>query len=190
MTSMPVLLLRADGVHRNTNRQGLNFVHVLSEMVGDIGLVEDHHRPRAAFVGQDQVALQPARVVVAVEAHHDEDGVDVGGDDLLFGQLAGDLARELAAARQDRLDGAGRLAGRRPHRDPVADGRQAVRLMPQPSGMLRLQFARLGEDAVDVVEFDGDAAGTSWSAAKGANAFDQSSSHPRSFRSNATRALG
>ena len=54
---------------------------------------------------------------------------------------------------------AGGFAGRRPDRDPVADGRQAVGLVAQPAGMLRLQLPGLGKDAIDVVEFDGDAAG-------------------------------
>ena len=118
---MPLSLLGADGVHGNPNRQGPDFVHVLSQMVGHIGLVEDHHGSGAAFVGEQQVALEPARVVVAVEAHHQEDGVDVGGDDLFFGELAGDLAGKLAAPRQDGLDRRGGLAGRRPDRDPVTD---------------------------------------------------------------------
>ena len=107
-------VLRADGVHGNPNREGPDLVHVLSQMVGHVGLVEDHDRAGAALVRQHQVALEPARVVVAVEAHHEEHGVDVGGDDLLFGQLAGDLARKLAAPRQDGLDRRGGLAGRRP----------------------------------------------------------------------------
>jgi len=84
------LLFRANGVHGNPNRLGPDFVHVLIKMFGHIGLVQDDDRVGAALVGQEQIALQAARVVVAVETHHEEDGVDVGGDDLFLGQLARD----------------------------------------------------------------------------------------------------
>ena len=131
-------------------------------MFGHIGLIENHHRTGAAFKRQYQVALQPAGVVIAIQSHDDEDGIDVGGDDLLFGGLAGDLARKAAAPWQHHLDGRRGFARRRPGRDPIAHCREllaALRFVPQLAGMLRLQFAGLRVEPVDVIELDGDAGG-------------------------------
>ena len=97
-------------------------------VVAQVELVEDHHRPRAAAVRKRQVALEPPRVEVGVEAHHQEGEVDVRGHHLLARHLAGGLAAdELALARHDRVDGAARFAEARPQRHPVADRRQAPR---------------------------------------------------------------
>ena len=61
-------------------------------------------RPRAALPRHGEVALEAARVEVVVEPRDDEGGVDVGGDDLLDGLVAGGLAREDALARQHGVD--------------------------------------------------------------------------------------
>ena len=54
--------------------------------------------------GDEQVALDAPRVEVAVEPGDEEHDVDVGGDDLLLGAVAGGAAREAARPRQHRPD--------------------------------------------------------------------------------------
>ena len=87
----------------------------------------------------EQVSFDPARVVVAIEPGDEEDDVDVRGDDLLFGAIAGGAAREAARARQHRRSDAVAVRAvvlRRLDADPVADGREirARRgVMPQPA---------------------------------------------------------
>jgi len=95
-----------------------------------------------------------------VEARDEEDHVDVGGDDLLLGGIAGGAPRELAEARQDRAD-ARVAAGRGPlEDDPVADGREigpSLGGVTKPSGHAREMLARRGDDAVDVRVLERDA---------------------------------
>ena len=57
-----------------------------------------------------------------IEAADQEDGVDVGGQDLLVGVVAGRFSREQAAAGQDGVDRGGTVAGGKIGDDPVADG--------------------------------------------------------------------
>ena len=57
------------------------------DIVGEVGLVEDDDRLGARAPGQGQVALEPARVEVGVERGHDEQQVDVRGEDLLRREL-------------------------------------------------------------------------------------------------------
>ena len=99
----------------------------------------------------EQIAFDPARVEVAVEPDDEEDDVDVRGDDLFFGAIAGRAAREAARARQHRTDPCcasyavravvlGRLDD-----DPVADRweiRARRRLVPQPARHARQPLAR------------------------------------------------
>ena len=105
-------------------------------VVDEIGFAQEHLRCGATVFGQHQIALQPPRIVVAVEAHHDEDDVDIGGDDLLLGELAGGLAREVRPAWQDRFDGGRALAGPRADGNPVAHRSHGV-----PPGGLVQQLA-------------------------------------------------
>ena len=67
----------------------------------------------------------PAGVEVAVEPGDEEDDVDVGGDDLFLGGVAGRAPREAAVPRQHG-DGYARRrrAAARSTRDPVADRRE------------------------------------------------------------------
>ena len=154
--------------------------------VGDeVRLVQDDDRPRAAVPGRREIALDAPQVEVVVEAADQEDGVDVGGDDLLFGGLAGDLAREAAAAGEQRLDGAlVRRPRPRRHGDPVADGREAVApvgLVAEPAADPGQDLAVGGADPVDLLVLEGDPAGTDRSA-YGANAAANVSSQPRARR--------
>ena len=81
-------------------------------------------------------------------------------DDLLFGELAGDLARETGAPRQHRLDSRHRLAWRGTGRHPIADRRQLLLTlcaMQQAARVLRLNLARFGVEPEDVIELNGHA---------------------------------
>src|SRR5690606_31661491 len=109
-----------------------------------------------------QIAFEAPQVVVAVESHDQEHGVDVGCDDLLLGDLARRLPGEAAAAWQDRLDEAALFSRDPAQRHPVADGGKLVPpggQVPQPSGELGPVLALGGDDPVDVIELDGDAGG-------------------------------
>ncbi len=59
---------------------------------------------RAAAVDQREIALDAAHVEVAVETHHDEHGIDVGGDDLADMPLARRGARQRGTSRQHGFD--------------------------------------------------------------------------------------
>ena len=125
--------LRAHGVDGRARGDRLDLGACIgADVVDEVGLVEDDDRPRAAVPGGREVALDAPQVEVVVEAADQEDRVDVGGDDLLLGGLAGDLAREPAAAGEEGLDGA-LVVGARPRRDghPVADGGEAVATVGQ-----------------------------------------------------------
>ena len=63
-----------------------------------IRLGEQNDRRGAALARHQQVPLETTRVVVAIQSHDDEDDVDVGGDDLLAGRLAGRAPRERSCA--------------------------------------------------------------------------------------------
>jgi hypothetical protein len=148
---------RADCVHRCVLGDSRRLGHRRGEIEGEVGLAQQHHRHCPALVREQEVAFQAARIVVAVEAHHHEDGIDVGRDDLLLGDLAGDLPREPAAARQHRLDGAGGLAGRQLHPHPVSDGRELAALrrpVLEAAGMLQLHLTRPRHASVQVIELD------------------------------------
>ena len=107
-----LLELRAEHVHRQRRRPTAATSATQRRQVGaEIGLGQQHDRLGAALARQQQIALEPPRAEVGVERHDDEHDVDVGGDDLLVGDVAGDLAREAAAARQHRDDRAAVLVG-------------------------------------------------------------------------------
>ena len=62
------------------------------EVRREIGLAQQDDWTSAALVAEEQVSFEAPRVVITVQAHDDEDGVDVGRDHLFFGQLARHLA--------------------------------------------------------------------------------------------------
>ena len=97
------------------------------QIVGErSGLVRRMTGDGAALARHQQVPLETARVVVAIEAHDDEDDVHIGGDDLLAGRLAGRAPRERRAPRQDADDDRSILSGageQRPSRRPRATRR-------------------------------------------------------------------
>ena len=93
--------------------------------------------------------LEPPQVEVVVEAHHQEHGVDVGRHHLLFGELARDLARELAAARQDRMNTRVGTGDPWLDDDPVTDRREigaCIGAMPEPARPACEHLARFRHD--------------------------------------------
>ena len=89
-----------------------------------IGLREDNDRRGAAFVREQQIPLEAPNTEVGVEAHDDEDDVDVGGDHLFIGHRPSHPARERAAPRQHRDNRALVLIRPAAYGDPVTDSRQ------------------------------------------------------------------
>jgi serine/threonine protein phosphatase PrpC len=73
----------ADHVDGRRTGEGGDDGSALLGFGAEVGFVQDHHRLRAALVGEGEVAFDPPRIEVAVESHHDERHVDVGCDHLL-----------------------------------------------------------------------------------------------------------
>ena len=134
----------------DARRDGLGGDPLALGVRGDVGLVEQDDRGRAAAPGHREVALEAAEVEVAVEARDDERHVDVRGEDLLAGEggtvVAGAPA-ERGAAGEDGLDDDGAVAPGAGRRHPVADRRQvagAEGLVAEPARDDRLAVARRG----------------------------------------------
>ena len=110
-----------DRVHRHRGRQRPDLFDVALRIVDEVRLVQHDDRGGAALPGDEEVALDPAWVEITIEAADEEHDVDVGGNDLFLGAIAGRASREAARSRQDGDNPrvtvpAGRLDG-----DPVAD---------------------------------------------------------------------
>ena len=106
-----------------------------------------------------QVALDAARIEVVVEAGDEEHDVDVGGDDLLLGGIAGGAAREPAEARQHGADARVAAGCAALEHHPVADRREigaAVGGVTQPPGDAREALARRRQHAIDVRVLEAD----------------------------------
>ena len=158
----PFSRFRIDHVYDDISRQRRHVVELRGQIGREVRLGEDDGRRRAALARHQQVALEPAMVVVTIEPHHDEHHVHVGGDHLLAGRFAGRAAREGAAARQDFHDDAAIFFGTFAKRDPVADGRQLdapARTMLQASGGDGVDLPAVDVDAKNLVELDRDASG-------------------------------
>ena len=81
-------LVTGHGVNRDI---GGDAPHLVDEDAGirhQIRLVQHDDRRGATVRSDEEVALDAARVVVAVEPGDEKDDVDVGGDDLLLGAVA------------------------------------------------------------------------------------------------------
>ena len=131
----PASELRADGVDGHGARNAGDLRAARLQIVGEVGLVEDDHGPRAALPRHREVPLEAPDAEVAIEAGDEKRDVHVCREDLLGRLLARDLAREQAGARQDVLDGRALLARGPSHADPVAHRRQVtarLRLVPHP----------------------------------------------------------
>ena len=77
---------------------GLDRHQATLEVARHVGLVEDHDRGHATGPRDGQVAFQAAQVEVAVQPRDEERHVDIRGDDLLVGQVAGGPAARIGRA--------------------------------------------------------------------------------------------
>ncbi len=141
---------------RHAERDRLDLAERPAGVAAQVGLREHDRGGRAAVPGQREVALEAARVQVARHRRDEQDGVDVGREDLLDRLEPGALAGEGRAAREHGLD-AGAVAVEA-RADPVADGRRRARAKEAP-GRLRPELAGLGEDDVGAAVLHGDARG-------------------------------
>ena len=88
-----------------------------------------------------------------IEPGDEKHDVDVGGDDLLLGGIAGGAAREVRRPRQDGADAGIAAGGGRFDDHPVADGgkiRAPRGIVAQPAGHAREALAVRRHHAVDV----------------------------------------
>ena len=115
-------------------------------VVLEVGLREQHDRPRAALDGEREVTLEQPAVDLLAERMHDEHEVDVGSDHLLARDARCRLVRgatgDRRSPRHDVDDGA-----RRVERDPVADDRK-LRLDPTPAARRLVMRLRCSPVAV------------------------------------------
>src|SRR5262249_22452823 len=88
----------------------------------EVGLVENNDGASSAFPCERQVSFDTACVEFAIQGTDEKHGVDVRSNDLLFGFLAGDFARELAAPSKYKFDLGPTTALSYEH--PIADGGQ------------------------------------------------------------------
>jgi hypothetical protein len=129
-------VLGIDRIHRAMGTGKLLDLRTLGlEVRAAVGLGQHQHRRRPGLADDRQIALEAARIEVAVEAADDQHGIDVGGDDLLAPGLAGGDAAQLAVARQQGLD-LPLVIDRRAHPHPVADRR--------PQGVVAIAPSRRG----------------------------------------------
>ena len=109
---------RKDG---DAGRMTLGEANDVCDVSAEIGFVQKDDGTRAALMREDEITLQTARVVIAIEPADDEEQVHVGGEDLLAEALARLLAGELGAAGQHLGDD-----GSLPQDDPVTHAWQIL----------------------------------------------------------------
>ena len=93
-----------DGMDLDRRRERADLIDRHLRILHEISLVQDDDRGGAALQGDREVAFEPARIEVVIEAADQEHGVDVRGDDLLLGGIARRASRETAEPRQHGLD--------------------------------------------------------------------------------------
>ena len=114
----------ADGEDGHADRDHLRLGE-LPGVVADVELREHDDRIGAGVPRRREVALQAARIEVGVQPGHEQHRVDVGDEDVLLGFQPRGLARDLRAAREQRLDREA-ISGCVADDDPVADRRHAA----------------------------------------------------------------
>ena len=128
--------------------------------VDEVRLVQHDDWRGAAVPGSQQIALDSSRVEIEVEARDEKGDVDVGGEHLLLGGIAGRPARKTAGSRQHRADARVGVRLRRIDGHPVADGRKICaleRVVAQAPRDAGEQLAVWRENAIDVRVFEADA---------------------------------
>ena len=147
-------------MHRDVPGRSHHLGDVCRQIRTQVGLRQQHHGGRTALSPHQQIALEPADAEVVVERHHGEDHVNVGGDDLLIGDVAGHPPRKAAPSREHGDDGAAVFVRLFAEDDPIANDRQlttAFRAVLEASGEHGLDLAILDADTIQVVEPDDDA---------------------------------
>jgi len=136
----------------------------------EVGFIEHHDRLGSAFPGDGEVALDAAKIEILIERGDEQDGVDIGGDNLLGIGVAGGAPGKLGSSRQHGMDVGpwtpfrARMAFARsePCGDPVAYcGEFAAGgcVVKKPSGALGGEFAVDGEQLIRVLVLERDAGG-------------------------------
>jgi len=147
----------------NAEAGGLGVGEKRSGGVAGVGFVQNEDGMGAAFPGEAEIALEAARVEFAVERADEQERVDVGGDDLLFGFFAGGFARELGAAGEYAMNDGAIFAGANLREEPIADGGEVgavVGGMAKFSLELPPGFAGFGVQAVEAAGFFRDPRGS------------------------------
>lgn len=114
--------LGADHQHGGAGGDLLDVRPDVLGVVDQVGLGEHDQRLGAALVGEGEEPFDAAEVGLGGERDGDQHGVDVGGEHLAVGALAGALADDRGAARQQGGDGGHRF-GVRVDGHPVAGAR-------------------------------------------------------------------
>ena len=122
--STPFATLRIHHMDDDVAGQRRDVADMCRQVGRKIGLGEKNDRRGAALARHQQVPLETTRVVVAIEAHDDEDDVDIGGDDLLAGRRSPAARRVKAAAPRQDADDDRSILWTLTNGDPVADRRQ------------------------------------------------------------------
>ena len=153
-------------VHRHHRRRAgdcRGFRQSRGHVGAQVALVQHHHRVGAAFHAQGQVALQPAKVEIAVQSADQEHQVDVGGDRLLVFPPPGRAPREQRAPRQHSFDDRlFRIDHARGH--PIAHHRHGGaggRVVPKGAARFGVEIAGIRDQAVLIAIGNGDARQTS-----------------------------
>ncbi len=157
----PLVAQGADRMTGNLGGNGFDLSEACRQVVAEIGLGEEDNGSGAALPGDRKVAFEPAWIEVLIERGCQEDDIDIGGDDLLIGPGALDLAGEVAAAGQERVDGRLLLTSGTAKGDPVANGRQsgtAGGAVTELAGSLGKDRAARCLDAQELIELKADAA--------------------------------
>ena len=131
----------------DTERHRLGDSDLGGDVTGEVGLGQHDDRHGPAVPGEDQLTFEPAPVDAAVEPVDEQDVVDVGGQGLRAGRLAGGAADQCRSAGQD-LD------------DALAVGVRATQ-SPTTTGCWRVgpSLAEGGGDGAAAPVDAGDAAG-------------------------------
>ncbi len=150
----------AQCVDGNPDRDALR-LEQLAGVVAHVELGEHDNWIAARVPGSGEVSLQPARIEVLVEPGDEHDRVHVRDEDVLLRLQPRRLARDLRAARQERLDREP-IADSIADDDPVADGRHAAPdlVVAHASTRLREPVADLRTDVVAAAVLRDDASGS------------------------------
>src|SRR5262249_53706195 len=152
----------ADGQDGNIWDQRLDLFYRLPGPVAQITLVQHQDRLDMGSRSGGQVTLEASRVQVAVERSNQEQGVEIGGDDLFVNFVAGDLAGELVEPGQHGVDHRLLVVRGLAQDYPIADGREirpVAGFVPQAAADRSPAFAPFGVEAIQFLVFRTDPAG-------------------------------